>query len=275
MEIYVNILEKISKNKGSIQKLDEFPNWLKEVFITAHDIHWKDRIDMQSRGQRWITMAISSTCNLPQNSTKKDIEEIYLYAWEKGLKGITVYRDGCLDEQPVNFGGIEKKERRKGIDRKKRPTTREGKTIELNTPHGNLYLTGNFNDNKELFEVFIRMGKQNHIANILLDALGRVISVALQSSDIPLDSFITTLEDCGGTGFFGKLDDNDEKSVFLESVVDAIAKILERHFNGYEDKKNIDEFKRCPICKKKTLTFNAGCKGGTCLNPECGHSSCG
>ena len=68
---------------------------LPEFFITSKDLNYKSRIDMQSVWQKHIDASISSTVNLPVETTIDDVYKLYLYAWEKNLKGITVYRDGC------------------------------------------------------------------------------------------------------------------------------------------------------------------------------------
>jgi len=61
----------------------------------ANDISWKKRIEMQCIIQKYTTNAISSTLNLPKDVSKSTISNIYMEAWEQGLKGVTVYRDGC------------------------------------------------------------------------------------------------------------------------------------------------------------------------------------
>jgi ribonucleoside-diphosphate reductase alpha chain len=68
---------------------------LPQYFVTSAEIPWKARIDTQSTIQSHIDTAISSTVNLPKETTKEDIEQLYMYAWKKGLKGITIFRDGC------------------------------------------------------------------------------------------------------------------------------------------------------------------------------------
>lgn len=60
---------------------------------TSPEIPWQDRVAIQQVVQNYTTHAISSTVNLPENTTKEEIGGIYSTAWEKGLKGITVYRD--------------------------------------------------------------------------------------------------------------------------------------------------------------------------------------
>lgn len=66
-------------------------------FVTSHDILWKERIDLQAAAQEYVDTAISSTINLPKDISLEEVESLYMYAWEKGLKGVTIYRDGCRE----------------------------------------------------------------------------------------------------------------------------------------------------------------------------------
>lgn len=68
---------------------------LPDFFVTSSTINYKDRIDVQSTWQKYIDAAISSTVNVPNEFTIEETEDLYMYAWEKGLKGITMFRDGC------------------------------------------------------------------------------------------------------------------------------------------------------------------------------------
>lgn len=61
----------------------------------AHSLNWNDRIDMQSTIQKYIDGSISSTINLPQKTQQEDMDNIFMEAWKKNLKGITVFRHGC------------------------------------------------------------------------------------------------------------------------------------------------------------------------------------
>jgi ribonucleoside-diphosphate reductase alpha chain len=61
---------------------------------TASEIDWEQRIKMQAIVQKYVTHSISSTVNLPSDTSLKRVSEIYMESWKKGLKGVTVYRDG-------------------------------------------------------------------------------------------------------------------------------------------------------------------------------------
>lgn len=62
---------------------------------SANDIDWINRVEIQSIIQKYTTHSISSTINLPSDVTKEEVSEIYIKSWEKNLKGVTIYRDGC------------------------------------------------------------------------------------------------------------------------------------------------------------------------------------
>ncbi len=97
------LLEKIADNYGSIQGLQEIPEWIRNVFVTAMDIHWADHLMAQSVWQRWIGNAIAKTINMPYDVTADDVKASYLLAHELGLKGITVYRDGSRHKQVLHM----------------------------------------------------------------------------------------------------------------------------------------------------------------------------
>lgn len=68
---------------------------LPNYFVTSAEIAYRDRINMQAIWQTHIDASISSTVNLPNSATVDDVKDLYMYAWECGLKGITVFKDGC------------------------------------------------------------------------------------------------------------------------------------------------------------------------------------
>jgi ribonucleoside-diphosphate reductase alpha chain len=97
------ILEKIAENYGSVKGLDEIPQWMQDVFVTAMDIHWADHLMAQGVWQDWIGNAIAKTINMPYDVTVDDVKSAYLLAHEIGLKGMTVYRDGSRHKQVLHM----------------------------------------------------------------------------------------------------------------------------------------------------------------------------
>ena len=92
------LIEKVSK-KTSIQNVEEIPMELRRLFVTAHNIEWKQHVMMQAEFQRHVDNSISKTINFPETATPRDIEDAYMFAWKTGCKGITVYRDKCRVKQ--------------------------------------------------------------------------------------------------------------------------------------------------------------------------------
>ncbi|MGD2106357.1 MAG: adenosylcobalamin-dependent ribonucleoside-diphosphate reductase [Nitrosopumilaceae archaeon] len=97
------ILAKIADNYGSLKGIEEIPEWMQKVFVTAMDIHWADHLMAQGVWQNWIGNAIAKTINMPYDVTADDVKSAYLLAHELGLKGITVYRDGSRHKQVLHM----------------------------------------------------------------------------------------------------------------------------------------------------------------------------
>ncbi|MFP4245063.1 MAG: adenosylcobalamin-dependent ribonucleoside-diphosphate reductase [Ectothiorhodospira sp.] len=79
---------------------------LPEYFITADDITPKAHVDVQAAAQRWIDSSISKTANVPSDYRFEDFKDIYVYAWQQGLKGCTTFRFN-----PEVFQGVLVKEK--------------------------------------------------------------------------------------------------------------------------------------------------------------------
>ena len=85
-----------------IEHHEDLPAWAK---ITSQNIPFQKRAKVQATIQKYVDTAISSTFNLPNNATTKDIEDIYLTSWKLGLKGATVWRDNCKKVGILTGGG--------------------------------------------------------------------------------------------------------------------------------------------------------------------------
>jgi len=93
------ILKKVADNGGSVQGIEEIPEHLRKIFVTALDIPWWDHVRAQAVAQLWITTSISKTINLPSFASVQDVLEAYVAAYKMGCKGITIYREGSKSKQ--------------------------------------------------------------------------------------------------------------------------------------------------------------------------------
>lgn len=116
-DVYTDIVEEYMSACG-VCRQEELP----EYFVTAHQIPYKERIKMQAVWQKYIDASISSTVNLPKTATVDDVCNLYLEAWKHGLKGITIYRDGCR-RQGILTAKSNKKENEEQNDNHKLETT--------------------------------------------------------------------------------------------------------------------------------------------------------
>jgi ribonucleoside-diphosphate reductase alpha chain len=129
------ILKKIVDNGGSMQGIEEIPEYLRKVFVTALDIPWWDHVRAQAVAQLWITTSISKTINLPSFATVEDVLESYITAYKMGCKGITIYREGSKSRQ-VLYAPSEAEEKRilETLKLVKNNTVKIMKKLGLNEP---------------------------------------------------------------------------------------------------------------------------------------------
>lgn len=81
-------------NKGYLRGIKEIPDDVKRLFKTAHEIPPEDHIEMQACFQEFTDNAVSKTINMPHKAKKEDVHRAFLLAYEKGCKGITIFRYG-------------------------------------------------------------------------------------------------------------------------------------------------------------------------------------
>jgi ribonucleotide reductase alpha subunit len=244
------IWKKIQEHDGSIQKVEEVPESVRDVFKVATDIHYQDRIKLQAAVQKWTTFSISSTINLPSSTTWEEIRDIYILAWKSGLKGVTVFRDGCkkFETQPMTS---KKSTNSDSPGVWKRPKTLTAHVQRMRTPEGNTYITTS-EDQGRLKEIFANVGRSGSAITAMTEAIGKLSSVALQHgvSEKLIAKALTGIR--GGDPVTDKLDDSDEKPVVILSIPDAIGKLVYRRYvdNGKKVKLGGTE---CPVCHRDTL----------------------
>jgi ribonucleoside-diphosphate reductase alpha chain len=91
---YSDELREIIMRKGTL-KGAHVPKKMKELFKTAHEIHYRDHIEMQASFQKYTDNAVSKTVNMPRSAKKEDVANAFLLAFEKNCKGITVFRQAA------------------------------------------------------------------------------------------------------------------------------------------------------------------------------------
>ncbi|MDP1853482.1 MAG: vitamin B12-dependent ribonucleotide reductase [Candidatus Omnitrophota bacterium] len=221
------LMEKIA-DSGSAKDIAEIPDDVKRIFVTAHDIAPEWHIKMQAVFQKYTDNAVSKTVNFPQEATIDDVKTAYLLAYQMGCKGVTIYRDKSRQEQVLNIGKIEARPagREKEIAGIKvgprpRPEVTLGTTTKVSTGCGNLYVTINSDGEGRPFEVFTQMGKAGGCAASQLEAISRLVSLALRSG-IDLKSMIEQLKGirCPSPSW--------EKGARIFSCADAIARVIEK-----------------------------------------------
>ncbi|MFA5144138.1 MAG: vitamin B12-dependent ribonucleotide reductase [Candidatus Omnitrophota bacterium] len=216
-------LMNIIAQKGSVKSLNEIPEDVQKVFVTAHDIDPVWHIKMQSAFQKYTNNAVSKTVNLPQAATIEDVRNIYLLAYQGGCKGVTIYRDHSREEQVLSVSTAKetKEPAPAKISPRPRPAVTVGTTTKIATGCGNLYVTINEDKDGLPFEVFMSMGKAGGCAMSQLEAIGRLLSLALRSG-IETNSIIEQLRGirCPSPSW--------EKGGRIFSCSDAIARVLER-----------------------------------------------
>ncbi len=249
---YAELLEQI-KHNGDTSIL---PDSLRELFVTANDCSVSDHINIQAAFQKHIENAVSKTINMPNSATVDDVKNAYQLAYSSGCKGLTVYRDGSRSVQVLT-----------NTSNKERPKILHGFTEKLRTGRGFLYVTVNTDSNNNPIELFTNIGKAGSDTSALSEAMGRLISIGLQTG-VPLKKIVMTLLNIkGGQPVW----DNGR---LIQSVPDAIAKIMKDHFmDGKANKPKTDNAviydEECPECGG-ILEFIEGCA----VCKSCGFSRC-
>jgi ribonucleoside-diphosphate reductase alpha chain len=266
-KLYSDELIETISTTNSIQNIEELPVEIRDVFVTSHDIDPEWHIKMQATFQRYIDNATSKTINFPSVATKEDISKTYLLAYQKGCKGVTVYRDGSRKYQVLTTKKTEQVAEQDvkviitdKVEPRPRPEVTVGRTHKIRAGCGNLYVTIN-RDETGVCEVFVQVGKSGGCIASQSEAVGRLISLALRSG-VRLESVTNHLAGirCPSPNFY------QGKTVL--SCADGIAHVLESYIDG-EQIIRPNGTVACPECGGM-LEFAEGCY--TCR--VCGYSKC-
>ncbi len=262
------LMQRIAEH-GSLHDLDEIPEDIRKVFVTAHDITPEMHIRMQAAFQKFTDNAVSKTVNFAKTATIQDVVRVYELAYQLDCKGVTIYRDGSRDQQVLSVGKKEEATaeapKEKPATKRERPKVLKGWTYQMQTGCGPLYVTVN-EDNTGLFELFTTMGKAGGCAASQNEAIGRMVSLAWRSG-LQARQVIKQLQgiSCHSHSGFG------ENKIL--SCADAVAKAIQSHVTANGGK----------IQHEKRAFFKGACpdcggivehEGGCAVCHICGYSEC-
>ncbi len=177
-------------SQSSIQKIDEIPDDLKEIFVTSHDITPEWHIKTQAAFQKYVDNAVSKTINFKNNASKDDVKEAYELAYKLDCKGITIYRDGSRSGQVLTTKSSDKDDK-ESKSKRNRPKVTVGTTEKTLIGCGKLYITIN-SDEEGICELFTTTGKGGG-CHAQSEAISRLTSLALRSG-MPVEEITDQLK---------------------------------------------------------------------------------
>jgi len=278
-KVYTPIVEKYMKEHNITDDA-----MLPDFFVTAQDLDYKDRIKMQAVWQKHIDASISSTVNVPNSFTVEDTENLYMLAWKAGLKGVTIFRDGCkrtgiLTTSETNES---KNEVASELQRGEIIATDDnivGLKRKLMTGCGSLHCQAFFDpSNGELREIYLSKGSTGGCNNFMI-GLSRMISAAARAG-VSLDDIVDQLMSTGACPSYAKR--GKSKGSCCPMAIGYALKDMHKQFNDcfvngvaipdVEEKVVETAIKSkilCPNCGEE-LVFEGGCN--SCK--ACGWSKC-
>jgi ribonucleoside-diphosphate reductase alpha chain len=214
--------------KGSVQGMVALPEDVRKTFVTARDIPPDWHIRMQAAFQKHCDSSISKTINFSNEAGEADVRKIFLMAHEHGCKGVTVYRDGCRENQPMSLS--EKKIAKEAdpvltaiVRPIAIPDVMPAVKVKQMTPFGNMHVKIVVDPQTERErEVFAQLGKGGDVATSDLEAICRIMSLYLRVNG-SLDDIITQLD---GIGSSLSIPTKDGR---VTSLADGLASALKKY----------------------------------------------
>lgn len=293
-KVYTPIVKEYMDKHG-LKDDSELPDY----FVTAQTLDYKNRIYMQSIWQSHIDASISSTVNVPNDFTVEQVEGLYMTAWEAGLKGVTIFRDGCKRAGILTTSSTEKT----NDTEETRPLPRGyivvaddnviGLKRKIMSGCGSLHVVAMFDPiSGELLETYISKGSTGGCQSNLA-AVSRLISLSARAG-VDVYTIADQLQSCPACpSYVGRTmtkHDTSKGKCCPDAVANALIEMYKEMQDSISDgdkdisvksqtiKKNIEskestanvEVKHpCPVCGEE-LTFEGGCN--VCKN--CGWSKC-
>lgn len=296
--VYTPIVQKYM-DSNSITNVEDLPDY----FVTAQNLDFKSRIQMQAIWQEFIDASISSTVNVPNSFTVEEVRNLYIYAHELGLKGVTIFRNGCKRTGILNTESTEE------IDEKVEPdySPQWGDVLEVNdnvigkkrklmTGCGSLHCTAFFDPiTGDLVETYLSKGSSGGCNNFMV-GLSRMISLSARAG-VHIDTIIDQLNSTGTCPSYSVRQAVHRDASKGSCCPMAIGYALKEMYNEMKDELEDYEYEQidvtcwgeeprfisglkkpkvdktqvvpCPSCGE-SLRFEGGCN--SC--PSCGWSKC-
>ncbi len=275
---------KIDENHKAVRGINEIPKHVQDIFSTAHDVSFEHHIAVQAAFQKHTDNAVSKTINCPQETTKEEIARGYLLAYDLGVKGLTVYRDGSKTQQVLNIS-------HKAADEapapapSRRPSAEHGVTSEYyekETGYGPLHVNIIY-DERGPFRVFANIPPLGTEIAGLTAVIGILLSKYLETGG-KAERILKHLNSVKGDRPIGFGPNR------VESIPYALSQVLRDHLikhghlkangNGAPAKakpgaapaRDARVSATCPQCYSTNVEFVSGCKEPTCF--DCGFSNC-
>lgn len=268
---------------------DKFPDW----FVDSSEIDYNKRVAMQAAWQAGIDASISSTVNLPNEATIDDVKNIYMSAWENGLKGITIYRSGCKREGVLVVENNNNQTNFKTEEEIPRGAIMNcsddliGKKRKLITGCGSLHVLAFFDaDDGSLQEVYFNRGSTGGCSNFMT-GLSRTISLLCRAG-VDIETIKDQLDSTGvcpsyATRSATKHDTSKGSCCPMaigNALMDMYKEMQEEVDDDYDgdcephvisqEKLNSIKLGICPECGEP-MTHEGGCD----ICKSCGYSHCG
>lgn len=194
MTFFDALFEKIAKDRGfysqelvdkvvqtgSCQGIKEVPKDVQALFKTANEIPPEQHVRMQAAWQENVDLSLAKTINLPATATREEISDIYKLAYKLGIKGVTVYRDGCRDNVLKAGSGKTYTPVLPAME-----DWVSGARIKRKTGCGSIWVALYTDGDGKLREIFTSPSKKSGGCQATIEALSRMVSLSLRANMDP------------------------------------------------------------------------------------------
>ena len=247
------LMDKVTKNGGSLSGIDEIPQDIVEVFRVSREIPWEWHVKVQARFQSWVDNAVSKTINFPFNAERRDINRAFRLAHELGCKGLTVYREGSREKEVLvatdrHCGPTPRRNGKphpRGNPVRSSPDDLHARRFKIATEKGSAYAIVSMDEEGNPLEVFLKT-HTTFESEQDAEAITRLASLCLRAG-VPAIQVMDQLEKANRRG--GS----------LTSVPAQVQKALEKTIGPWTSEE------RCPECQSG-IRHESGC-----ISCECGY----